>query len=407
VALRWGRTRTGLWLALALSILCIGALIAVGTVRGNGAPTSLGSTGDTASGGQTLTVMTRNIYLGGDITRPIRAALDRSGRAGALALGHANHELREIVDRTDFNARSKLLAEEIVTAQPDLIGLQEVALWRHGPMQLDRIGRPDAAVVDYDFLTILLADLANRGVRYEIARVEQESDVEAPAFTGDPFAGTAGSAEDVRLTDRDVILVRDGAGIRIDGGGGGHYSQQFHVTLGGTTFRFIRGYAWADVAVGSTTIRFITTHLESQSARLARAQAEELLEGPAGNPSMSTVIACDCNSNPASPAAHSPLPLGSGAAYRVLTTDHGFTDLWLQQSGRAGPGNTAALGELVTDNAADFDRRIDLVLAKPTPPVRLVVSRAEVTGNEPRDRDPVTKLWPSDHAGVVVQLQVG
>jgi hypothetical protein len=91
----------------------------------------------------------------------------------------------------------------------------------------------------------------------------------------------------------------------------------------------------------------------------------------------------------------------------VLTADHGFTDLWLQQSGRAGPGNTAALGELVTDNAADFDRRIDLVLAKPTPPVRLVVSRAEVTGNEPRDRDPVTKLWPSDHAGVVVQLQVG
>jgi len=390
-----------------LSILCIGALIAVSTVRGNRAPTSLGNTGDTASGGQTLTVMTRNIYLGGDITRPIRAALDRSGRAGALALGHANHELREIVDHTDFNARSKLLAEEIVTAQPDLIGLQEVALWRHGPMQLDQMGRPDAAVVDYDFLTILLADLANRGVRYEIARVEQESDVEAPAFTGDPFAGTAGSAEDVRLTDHDVILVRDRAGIRIEGGGGGHYSQQFHVTLGGTTFRFIRGYAWTDVAVGSTTIRFITTHLESQSAKLARAQAEELLKGPAANPSVSTVIACDCNSNPASPAAHSPLPLGSGAAYRVLTTDHGFADLWLQHSGRAGPGNTAALGELVTDNAADFDRRIDLVLAKPTPLVRLVVSRAEVTGNEPRDRDPLTKLWPSDHAGVVVQLQVG
>ena len=56
-------------------------------------------------------------------------------------------------------------------------------------MQLDQIGRPDATVVDYDFLTILLADLANRGARYEIARVEQESDVEAPAFTGDPFQG--------------------------------------------------------------------------------------------------------------------------------------------------------------------------------------------------------------------------
>ena len=405
--LRQGRKRTGLWLALSLVLLCVGVLIAVGTLRGNGAPTNVGSDGDAANGEQTLTVMTRNIYLGGDITRPIRAALDRSGRAGVLALGHANHELREIVDRTDFNARSKLLAEEIATAQPDLVGLQEVALWRHGPMQLDQIGRPDATVVDYDFLTILLADLADRGVRYEIARIEQESDVEAPAFTGDPFAGTAGSAEDVRLTDRDVILVRDGAGIRIEGSGASHYSQQFHVMLGGTTFRFVRGYAWADVAVGSTTIRFITTHLESQSAKLARAQAEELLDGPGGNPSVSTVIACDCNSNPASPAAHSPLPLGSGAAYRVITNEHGFSDLWLQQPGRAGPGNTASLGELVTDNAADFGRRIDLVLAKPAPPVRIVASRAEVTGNEPRDRDPVTKLWPSDHAGVVVQLQVG
>ena len=407
MALRRGRTRTGLWLAVALTILCVGALIGVGTLRGTGAPTRLGSGGDVASGEQTLTVMTRNIYLGGDITRPIRAALDRSGRAGVLALGHANHELREIVDRTDFNARSKLLAEEIATAQPDLIGLQEVALWRHGPMQLDQIGRPDATVVDYDFLTILLADLANRGVHYEIARVEQESDVEAPAFTGDPFAGTAGSAEDLRLTARDVILVRDGAEIRIEGSGGGHYSQQFHVTLGGTTFPFVRGYAWADVVVGSTAIRFITTHLESLSAKLVHAQAEELLEGPAGNSSVSTVIACDCNSNPASPASHSPLPIGSGAAYRAITNDHGFTDLWLQQPGRAGPGNTASLGELVTDNAADFGRRIDLVLAKPASPVRIVTSRAEVTGNEPRDRDPVTKLWPSDHAGVVVRLQVG
>jgi len=108
-----------------------------------------------------------------------------------------------VVDRTDFRARSKLLAAEIAAEKPDLLGLQEVALWRHGPMQLDHIGRPDAIEVDYDFLAILLADLANRGVRYEIVQVEQESDVEAPAFTGDPLAGTASSAEDVRLTDRD------------------------------------------------------------------------------------------------------------------------------------------------------------------------------------------------------------
>ena len=396
VVLLLGRGRIGLWAVVGLIILCLGAVISVVVVRENasGAP-------------PTLTVMTRNIYLGGNINRPIRAALDRTGREGVLALGHANYELREIVDRTDFTTRSTLLAEEIVAARPDLVGLQEVALWRHGPMQLDQIGRPNATQVVYDFLATLLADLAGRGVGYDIVHVQQESDVEAPAFTGNPYTGTAGAAEDVRLTDRDVILVRSDAGIRVEASGGGNFSRHFEVRLGDTTFPFVRGYAWADIAIGSARIRFITTHLESQSARVARAQAEELLNGPAGNPGLSTVIACDCNSNPASPAARSALPIGSGAAYRLITNDHGFTDLWLQQPGGAGQGNTAWLGELVNDDRPDFERRIDLVLARSTPPQQVSVRRAEVTGNELNDRDPATKLWPSDHAGVTVQLRIG
>jgi endonuclease/exonuclease/phosphatase family metal-dependent hydrolase len=350
--------------------------------------------------------MTRNIYLGGNIDRPIRAALDRTGAEGVLALGHANHELREIVDRTDFRTRSRLLADEITAARPDLVGLQEVALWRRGPMQLDKIGQLNATEVDYDFLAILLNDLASRGTRYEVAATQQESDVEAPAFTGDPLSGTAGAAEDVRLTDRDVILFRSDSDIRIEGRGGGHYTTQFKVQLGDVTFPFVRGYAWADIAVGSATIRFITTHLESHDAKLARAQAEELLTGPGGNPDLSTVIVCDCNSNPASPAARATLPIGSGAAYRLLTKDHGFTDLWVRQSSRADLGGTASLDELVNDKTPDFSRRIDLVLARAATPVEITPSRAELTGNELQDRDPATGLWPSDHAGVVVQLQV-
>jgi endonuclease/exonuclease/phosphatase family metal-dependent hydrolase len=396
VTLRRVQRRTGLWMAAALTIICFVGLISGAAIRGYA-----------TSGPQTLTVMTRNIYLGGNINRPIRAALDRTGREGVLALGHANHELREVVERTDFAARSKLLAAEIASTRPDLLGLQEVALWRHGPMQLDQIGRPNATEVDYDFLAMLLADLTDRGLRYQIVHVQQESDVEAPAFTGNPYTGTAGAAEDVRLTDRDVILVRDDAGIRVDATGGGNFSRRLEVRLGDTTFPFVRGFAWADIAVGSARIRFITTHLESQSARLALAQAEELLNGPAGNTGVSTVIACDCNSNPASPAARTSLPIGSGGAYRVITNDHGFTDLWLQAASRADAGNTGWLSELANDETADFERRIDLVLARSAPSAQLSVSQAELTGDELSDRDPVTKLWPSDHAGVVVQLRIG
>jgi Endonuclease/Exonuclease/phosphatase family len=401
VARRRGRTYTGLWIALALTIICAAALINLGTLR------SRSARGDSAaSSGQTLTVMTRNLYLGGNIDRPIRAAYDRKGAEGVLALGHANQELREIVERTDFRTRSRLLAAEIAAARPDLVGLQEVALWRHGPMQLDKIGQLNATDVDYDFLAILLSDLASRGTPYEVASAQQESDVEAPAFTGNPLSGAAGAAEDVRLTDRDVILFRADSGIRIEGRGGGHYTTQFKVKLGDVTLPFIRGYAWADITVGSSPIRFITTHLESHSAKLARAQADELLNGPGGNPGVSTVIVCDCNSNPASLAARTPLPIGSGGAYRLLTNDDGFVDLWVHQPGRADPGSTATLDEFVNDKTPDFTRRIDLVLARPAPPVEITASRAELTGNELQDRDPATGLWPSDHAGVVVQLQV-
>jgi endonuclease/exonuclease/phosphatase family metal-dependent hydrolase len=388
--------RVWLWLVAALTILCLGAVINIAAGR------------EYASGDQrTVTFMTRNIYLGGNINRPIRAALDRTGRAGLIALGHANHQLREVVTRTDFATRSKLLAAEIAAAQPDLIGLQEVALWRYGPMQLDQLGRPNASQIGYDFLAILLADLANRGTPYEIVRIQHESDVEAPAFTGNPYAGTAGSPQDVRLTDRDVILIRSGSGLRIEGTGGGQFRQRFEVRLGGTTFPFVRGYTWVDVAVGSARVRFVNTHLESQSSQLARAQAEELLNGPAGDQSLPTVIACDCNSNPASIAARTGLPLGSGAAYRLITDGHGFSDLWLQQPGRDDPGNTALLSELVNDDAADFERRIDLILARSASPGQIVANRVEVTGDELSDRDPVSKLWPSDHAGVLAELRIG
>jgi hypothetical protein len=48
-----------------------------------------------------------------------------------------------------------------------------------------------------------------------------------------------------------------------------------------------------------------------------------------------------------------------------------------------------------------------LVLAKSAPPLQIVASRAEVTGDELSDRDPASKLWPSDHAGVVVEIRIG
>jgi hypothetical protein len=79
--------------------------------------------------------------------RPLTARASR-----VLDLGHANHELRQVVDRTNFKSRSKLLVEEIAAAARPA-RLQKVVLWPR-TMQLDHIGRTDATEVDYDFLAI-------------------------------------------------------------------------------------------------------------------------------------------------------------------------------------------------------------------------------------------------------------
>ena len=354
-----------------------------------------------------LTVMTRNLYLGADINRPLRAAQGRTGQDALRALGHANHGLRETVQSTNFGARSELLADEIAASRPDLVGLQEVALWRQGPLQLDQVGRLDAVETDSDFLEILLRALTERGVSYDVASMQQESDVEGPAFTGNPFRGTLKNGRDVRLTVRDVILVRHGSPARVTGSGGSQYRNRIDVALAGVGFAFVRGYAWADVAVGRGRLRFVTTHFESLSADLALAQAGELLTGLGSSGPKAVVIACDCNSDPnggvIGPQDKSP----RSAAYQLLTERGGFSDLWPKQSS-AGPGFTAGLNELVNDSTADgFTRRLDLLLARPSAETGVTSTNGNVIGDELTDRDDRTGLWPSDHAGVVMQLRIG
>jgi len=79
-----------------------------------------------------VTVMTRNLYLGADIQRPIEATAGLTGAAAFVALGNANHVTRAIVDRTNFPRRSQLLAEEISSERA-------VVFWpshRSGPVDL-------------------------------------------------------------------------------------------------------------------------------------------------------------------------------------------------------------------------------------------------------------------------------
>jgi hypothetical protein len=57
-------------------------------------------------------------------------------------------------------------------------------------------------------------------------------------------------------------------------------------------------------------------------------------------------------------------------------------------------------------SAAALRRRLDLVLARDAGRVRIRARAAAITGAQPTERDAATGLWPSDHAGVVVQLEL-
>ncbi|MDF3046332.1 MAG: endonuclease/exonuclease/phosphatase [Ornithinibacter sp.] len=353
--------------------------------------------------GTPVTVMTRNLYLGADINRPVEAALDAEEAGGTpqqvvAALAVATHVSRTIVDQTDFPTRSRLLAAEIARTKPDLVGLQEVALWRSGPLELDKVGVPNATVVDYDFLEILLDDLADAGTPYEAVVVGQRADVESPSFSP-----TMANPRDVRLTMRDVILRRAGGSVKVSDHDDEIFTNNLPVVIAGVQLNFSRGYQWADVRVGATSFRFVNTHLEAFSSDLALAQAVQMVNEATAS-DRTTILVCDCNSDPLLDEIKPIDTVPHKAPYEFLRAA-GYQDLWLHWA-PAHEGWTSGLSELVNDpTPAGFDHRIDMVFAHTVDGHQVTVDRGEVTGDELTDRDPATGLWPSDHAGVVLRLR--
>jgi hypothetical protein len=388
----------------------VAALVAVGLVA---VPLTVAGTADAKPSrppGKPVTVMTRNLYLGADIERPVRAAATAQAQHQTpeevlVALANATYVTRSIVDATDFDVRVGLLAHEIAVNEPDLIGLQEVAWWRHGPLDLTHVGDADASTTDYDFLAELLDALAAEGTAYVPVSIAPRADVESPSFTGSPFAGTMGAdARDVRLTMRDVVLMHVEDGLSATDEGQGVYAHNLEVPILTKVIRFDRGYQWVDVRAGSKRFRFVNTHLEAFSSDLALAQASELLEAaPARD--RTTIFVCDCNSDPLNDSVKPQDHVPHKAAYDLITGAGDFTDEWLEWA-PADQGWTSGLSELVNDaTAAAFDHRIDMVFGRTADGDALGVDRGRVTGTTVDTRDPATGLWPSDHGGVVLRLR--
>lgn len=334
-----------------------------------------------------VTVMTRNVYLGTDLF-PIFDALAQLPAGTPQeevveATAAATYEARLAVDRTDFARRAEAIADEIVAHDPELVGLQEVALWRSGPLEVDNVGVPNAEYVDYNFEQILLEALAARDADYRVAVRLDEADLEAPSF------GPAGERpRDVRVTLRDVVLVKDG--VETLDTGRGHYRRQFAMPAPGPDIEFTRGYTWVDVRRGGERLRFVNTHLEVRDSLIGQAQARELAAGP-GAVRSPVIVVCDCNSDP--------LKMKRSLPYRALV-DAGFADQWLTLGSRD-PGLTCCVSDFLTESAGRvLDSRVDFVLARAG---RRVRAESGALLGDPRGVP--LEARPSDHAGLVLTVR--
>ncbi len=353
-----------------LSSLALIAMLAAGIT-----PTPAAATGASALRLPVVPagVLTRNLYLGADLTPVIQAA----DFAQFLA---ATTEVWETVQGNDFHVRVRALADEIAWTRPALVGLQEAYTWRiQVPGDILVGGTTPAETVVYDYVPELLAELARRGIRYREAVSLPLFDFEAPIATG----------EDVRLTDHLVVLARADVEIR------NPIQRPYRTLLPLTVFGqeapvlVLRGWESVEARVHrGPWFTFVNTHLEAFHPEVRTAQAMELeraLAGVAGP----VVLVGDLNSLP-------------GTEGEAVLAAAGFEDAWAERFRRR-PGNTCCWPEdlSVVPSPPVLDQRIDYVLSRgPVRPLHL-----EVVGDRPWERE--GGLWPSDHAGVAAWLLIG
>ncbi len=344
------------------------ALLALAVLTGCGSPKPV------------VTVLTQNLYMGFDAV----ALLERPTPPNVEAA------FAEVA-ASDPAARAAALAEEIAVEPPDLIALQEAVLFRtQEPGDLLRgTFAPNATVVAYDFVAILVDALAARGLTYTVAGAIDNVDVEMP-----------GVGRDIRLTDRDVILARTGPGSRgltVSNVRGESYAAIFAAPGALGAIPIARGWVAVDVEVDGAAFRFVTTTLESLevsagiAAEVQAAQAAELLARPLAG-ALPVVFAGDVSSAAAGSGFETP-------SYGTLL-EAGLVDAWAAARPDA-DGFTCCRAPGLDEQDSSLDVRLDVVLYRGD----FTVSAARLVGDEPSGIAGAVR-WPSDHAGLLVTLEL-
>ncbi|HEV2814804.1 MAG TPA: endonuclease/exonuclease/phosphatase family protein [Solirubrobacteraceae bacterium] len=318
---------------------------------------------------QDLKVMVRNVYLGADLI-PLATAQSREEFERNAAARY------QTVLRNDFASRAKALAAEIRVQRPDLIGVQEAAIWRTGPKDGSATSANDVA---YDSTEVLLKELASRGTPYRVVRGRDWFDLEAST-----------TDQDVRLTQRDVILVRRGSKVKLGRSFSGGFTQHFDPpTINGPAPQ-LRGWVGVDGTLARRSFRFVTTHLEAYSPDIAQQQMEQMLKpgGVLASKRRQSILVGDFNSAPGANANDRGTSRDASAYYAAI--DAGFVNPLPLRA-------TCCFAEDLHATTESLETWIDHIVVRP----RVRALRSGIVGTRQ-----IGGLYPSDHAGIYATLRL-
>jgi len=277
------------------------------------APAQAQTTGEAVPG---VKIMTQNIDEGTDEGYLVAALFGAMPLPDAVDLTYAE------LHASHLQERARLIAGQIAAQAPDIVTLEEVALWRTGP------DTQHAFHPIYDQLRYLLSDLVRLRAPYVVAGINTPEDI---ALAGNKLGA-------LRLTERNVLLVR--AELRWPS----LYlsdvqSHIFSAVLDIGGLQVPAGWISATVHAGNKQFRLAMVHLGSTvpgyppATDVQVAQAQELIQTLSS--STLPVLICgdfnsDANDNPAAPDFTPTADMIQAA---------GYTDVWkLLHNGD--PGNT-------------------------------------------------------------------
>jgi endonuclease/exonuclease/phosphatase family metal-dependent hydrolase len=360
--------------------VAVGGVSAAVLVAGFGVGPGVASGAPRPVSAVTMDVGIYNVYLGADLNPLFGASSlpDLISRASAI---YAE------VERTDFPQRAEAIAELVADDAPDVLGLNEVALWETAPWALVQTPSGPLPVPTgpytptFDFEQILL---------------------DALAAEGEPY------------TDHDLILVRDDAlkHLTVSNARSFNYTDEssFSVNLLGLNVLVKRGWSTVDITQRGRTFRFVNTHLEAFGStplqdEWRNLQAAELVADLETSPHPLVVVG-DINARPTlcQDFRQPPQFRDQNVVAYGLLEDAGLQEVWplVYERNPCGPASWTSGQDDSLLAPSTLDHRIDVVFVSE----EFSALQAETIGEEADDRTEPDGFWPSDHAGSLAKIRL-